>query len=295
VLLELGLEPPGPWIYRLGVRIRIIDSFTDRPFTGNPAAVCLLEDARWPAEAWMQSVAAEMNLSETAFAYRLPDNTDADWALRWFTPVVETNLCGHATLATAHALHQDCGTPGTVRFSSPSGVLIAHTQDDGVITLDFPAAPCTETAVPEGLAAALGAQPVGTYGTGALRDLLVVLPDEAAVRVLNPDLTALDQLTRREGIRGVITTAAAADPGEGYDFVSRYFAPAEGIPEDPVTGSAHTVLAPYWADRLGRMKLTGLQASGRGGVIITDLHGDRVLLTGHAVTVLDGALQHPPG
>ena len=293
--LELGLERPGPRTYRRGVRIRIIDAFTDRPFTGNPAAVCLLDATGWPAEAWMQQVAAEMNLSDTAFAYRLPENTDADWALRWFTPAVETNLCGHATLATAHALHQDRGTPGTVRFSSPSGVLIAHTRDDGTITLDFPAAASTEIAVPDGLAAALGAQPGATYSTGTLWDLLVVFPDEAAVRALNPDLTALARLARRDGIRGTIATAAAADPGEGYDFVSRFFAPAEGIPEDPVTGSAHTALAPYWADRLGRKKLTGLQASGRGGVIGTELHGDRVLLTGHAVTVLDGTLQHPPG
>lgn len=244
----------------------------------------------------MQRVAAEMNLSNTAFAYRLPESIDAEWALRWFTPVVETNLCGHATLATAHALHQDRGTPGTVRFSSPSGVLITHTRDDGTITLDFPAARSTEITVPAGLAAALGARPGATYRTGALRDLLAVFPDEAAVRALDPDLPALARLARRDGIRGVITTAAAASPADGYDFVSRFFAPAEGIPEDPVTGSAHTALAPYWADRLGRTRLTGLQASGRGGVIGTDLHGDRVLLTGHAVTVLDGTLQRqPPG
>ncbi|MFN2496914.1 MAG: PhzF family phenazine biosynthesis protein [Pseudonocardiaceae bacterium] len=277
------------------MRIRIIDAFTDRPFAGNPAGVCLLETGTWPDEVWMQQVAAELNLSETAFAHPLPEGAEADWALRWFTPVVEVDLCGHATLATAHALHQDRGIPGTVRFNSRSGVLAAHTRDDGTITLDFPAAPSTEIPVPDGLAAALGDRPDSTYGTGALGDLLVVLPDEAAVRALNPDLIALAELSRRDGIRGVIITAAAAEPGEGYDYVSRVFGPAVGIPEDPVTGSAHTALAPYWADRLGRKKLTGMQASGRSGLIGTDLHGDRVLLTGHAVTVLDGTLQHPPG
>ena len=162
------------------MRIRIIDAFTDRPFAGNPAAVCLLDEAdTWPDETWMQRVAAEMHLSETAFAHPLTDDADADWALRWFTPEVETNLCGHATLATAHAMHRDRGAPGTVRFMSHSGVLVAHTADDGTITLDFPAAPATEVAAPEGLPEALGATAQATYATGALRDLLCVLEDEA--------------------------------------------------------------------------------------------------------------------
>jgi PhzF family phenazine biosynthesis protein len=277
------------------MRIRIIDAFTDRPFAGNPAAVCLLGATTWPDEAWMQQVAAEMHLSETAFALPLPQPADADWALRWFTPAVETNLCGHATLATAHALHSDRGIPGTVRFSSRSGVLVAHTQQDGTITLDFPAAPATDVAVPDGLAEALGAEPDATYGTGALGDLLAVLPDEAAVRAVDPDLTALARLARRDGIRGVIVTAAASEEGRGYDFVSRFFSPAEGIPEDPVTGSAHTALAPYWSGRLGRDGLTGLQASARTGLVRTAVHGDRVHLTGHAVTVLDGTLHYTPG
>jgi PhzF family phenazine biosynthesis protein len=274
------------------MRIRIIDAFTDRPFAGNPAAVCLLDADAWPDEAWMQQVAAEMNLSETAFAHPVPDNVDADWALRWFTPTVEVDLCGHATLATAHALGSDRGTPDTVRFSSRSGVLIAHTHGDGTVTLDFPAAPATEVAAPDGLAEALNAKPDTAYSTGALGDLLTVFSDEASVRALVPDVTALTHLACRDGIRGTIVTAPAADPSSGYDFVSRFFAPAAGIPEDPVTGSAHTALAPYWSQRLDRDSLTGLQASARTGLVRTTVHGDRVHLTGHAVTVLDGTLHH---
>jgi PhzF family phenazine biosynthesis protein len=272
------------------MRIRIIDAFTDRPFAGNPAAVCLLDADAWPDEAWMQQVAAEMHLSETAFAHPLDDDADADWALRWFTPEVESNLCGHATLATAHAMHRDRGTPGTVRFMSRSGVLVAHTADDGTITLDFPAATISDARAPDGLAEALGAAPQATYATGALGDLLAVLDDEAAVKTLAPDLGAIARIARREGIRGVVATASAADPDAGYDFVSRFFAPADGIPEDPVTGSAHTALAPFWSQRLGRDGLIGLQASPRGGLVRTSLHGDRVHLTGHAVVVLDGTL-----
>ncbi len=274
------------------MRIRIIDAFTDRPFAGNPAAVCLLVGDSWPDEGWMRRVAAEMNLSETAFAHPLLAAADADWALRWFTPSVEVDLCGHATLATAHALRSDRGTPGTVRFRSRSGVLIAHTHDDGTITLDFPAAPTTEVGIPEGLSDALHAKPEAVYGTGALGDLLAVFSDEAAVRALAPDFAAVANLSRREGLRGIIATAPAR-PGSGYHFVSRMFAPAAGIPEDPVTGSAHTALAPYWSARLGRDGLTGLQASARTGLVRTAVHGDRVHLTGHAVTVLDGTLQHP--
>ena len=273
------------------MRIRIIDAFTDRPFAGNPAAVCLLDEAdTWPDERWMQQVAAEMHLSETAFAHPLTGSTEADWALRWFTPEVESNLCGHATLATAHAMHNDRGTAGTVRFMSRSGVLVAHTAQDGTITLDFPAAPVSEAPAPGGLAEALGATPQATYTTGALGDLLVVLDDEAAVRTLAPDLGAIARIARRDGIRGVIATASASRPDAGYDFLSRFFAPADGIPEDPVTGSAHTALAPYWCRRLGRDDLTGLQASARGGLVRTSIHGDRVHLTGHAVVVLDGTL-----
>jgi PhzF family phenazine biosynthesis protein len=273
------------------VRIRIIDAFTDRPFAGNPAGVCLLDAGRWPDEAWMQRVAAELS-HETAFARPLPDGDDADWALRWFTPAAESNLCGHATLATAHALHTDRAMPMTIRFASNFGPLIARTGLDGSITLDFPAAPPVETPAPDGIAQALGARPHATYRTGTLGDLLAALADEAAVRSLKPDFTALADVIHRNGIRGIIVTAAAADPRSGYDFVSRYFAPASGIPEDPVTGSAHTALAPYWSRRLGRDSLTGLQASVRTGLVHTAVHGNRVHLTGRAVTVLDGTLHH---
>jgi PhzF family phenazine biosynthesis protein len=149
--------------------------------------------------------------------------------------------------------------------------------------------------IPDGLAEALNAKPDTAYGTGSLGDLLAVFPDEAGIRALAPDFTALGCLTRRDGVRGVIATAPAADPGSSYDFVSRVFAPAQGIPEDPVTGSAHTALAPYWASRLGRDSLIGLQASARSGLVRTAVHGNRVHLTGHAVTVLDGTLHHTAG
>jgi PhzF family phenazine biosynthesis protein len=271
------------------MRIRIIDAFTDRPFAGNPAGVCLLETGPWPDQEWMRLVAAELS-HETAFARPLPDDADADWALRWFTPAAESNVCGHATLATAHALHADCGRPLTVRFASQFGPLIARTREDGTITLDFPAAFPAEAQAPDGLARALGAQLVAAYSTGALGDLLVVAGSEAAVRGLQPDFTALADLTRRNGIRGFIVTAAAADRHAGYDFVSRYFAPAGGIAEDPVTGSAHTALAPYWSHRIGRDSLTGLQVSDRTGLVHTAVRGDRVHLTGRAITVLDGTL-----
>jgi PhzF family phenazine biosynthesis protein len=201
-------------------------------------------------------------------------------------------VCGHATLATAHALHTDRATPLTVRFASQFGILSARTHDDGTITLDFPAAFPAQAPAPDGLDQALGTELGATYSTGALGDLLTVAGNESAVRGLRPDFTALTGLTRRNGIRGIIVTAAAADRHSGYHFVSRYFAPAGGIPEDPVTGSAHTALAPYWSHRLGRDTLTGLQASDRTGLVHTAVHGDRVHLTGHAVTVLDATLVH---
>jgi PhzF family phenazine biosynthesis protein len=276
------------------MRIRIIDAFTDRPFAGNPAGVCLLDSGTWPDKDWMRGIAAELG-HETAFARPLPDGADADWALRWFTPATESNVCGHATLATAHALHTDRATPLTVRFASEFGILIARTHDDGSITLDFPAAFPAAAPAPDGLALALGTPIAATYSTGALGDLLAVAGNEAAVRGLRPDFTALTRVTRRNSIRGIIVTAAAADLHSGYHFVSRYFAPEGGIPEDPVTGSAHTALAPYWSHRLGRDSLTGLQASDRTGLVHTAVRGDRVHLSGHAVTVFDGTLDHNAG
>ncbi|MGW3321591.1 PhzF family phenazine biosynthesis protein [Streptomyces virginiae] len=279
-------------------RIRIVDAFTSRPFTGNPAGVCLLPAGPWPDDVWLGQLAAELNHPETAFALPLPAGAEADWEIRWFTPLVEANLCGHATLATVHTLRREgLLTGGPVRFLSRSaGLLTAWAEggagEDGEITLDFPAAPTTEVPIPAGLADALGVRPEATFRTGALGDLLAVLPDEATVRALRPDLAAIAALSLREEWRGVIVTAAAATGVQcGYDFVSRFFAPARGIPEDPVTGSAHTALAPYWAARLGRLDaLTGLQASGRPGRVKVALQGDRVLLTGCAVTVLEATL-----
>ncbi|WP_225850583.1 PhzF family phenazine biosynthesis protein [Streptomyces sp. HPF1205] len=273
------------------MRIRIVDAFTDRPFAGNPAGVLLLDSGAFPADSWMQRVAAEMNLSETAFAHRLTGAEDADWALRWFTPATEVRLCGHATLATAHVLRTTGAARGTIRFrTKEAGVLSATASGDGTITLDFPRAPLSPAPVPEGLAAALGAEPVTVLDTGPdLGDLLVEVADEGTVRGLAPDFAALARVSHR----GVIATAAA-DPGGAYDFVSRGFFPGVGVDEDPVTGSAHTALAPFWSDRLGREALTGLQVSARTGSVATRLSGDRVLLTGSAVTVVDGELHAVP-
>ena len=272
------------------MRVLIIDAFTDQPFTGNPAGVCLLEAGAWPDEAWMRRVAGELSL-ETAFARPQSGGGQADWDLRWFTPAAESNVCGHATLATAHALCVGRTGPRMVRFASGFGLLIAHAGPEGAITLDFPVARPTEAPTPDGLARALGVEPDACYHTGALGDLLVTLGDESAVRCLSPDFPALVTLAHGTGIRGVIVTAVA-DGHRPYDFVSRYFAPAGGILEDPVTGSAHTALAPFWSQRLGRDDLTGFQGGKRTGLVRTAVAGDRVHLTGHAVTVLDGVLQH---
>ncbi|MFD4375572.1 PhzF family phenazine biosynthesis protein [Streptomyces sp. NPDC058486] len=267
------------------MRIRIVDAFTDRPFSGNPAGVLLLDS--FPDDSWLQRVAAEVNLSETAFAHPLPAGGEADWALRWFTPTTEVDMCGHATLATAHVLHTTGTATGPVRFATRSGVLGAVTDADGGITMDFPTSSLTPVPVPDGLADALGAEILAVHDTAAhVGDVVVELRDEAAVRALAPDLAAL----KAHSSRGVIATAPAADPGSSYDFVSRGFFPAVGIDEDPVTGSAHTALAPYWSARLGRDDLTGLQGGARTGLVRTRLHGDRTLLTGHAVTVIDGEL-----
>jgi PhzF family phenazine biosynthesis protein len=270
------------------MRIRIIDAFADQPFTGNPAAVCLLDSPTWPEEAWMRNVAAEMNLPMTAFAYRMRDNADADWALRWFNAVIEEQLCGHATLATVHALRTEGAISETVRFSTASGVLSARAGENGVITLDFPACAVSEVPVSGALCEALGVTPEATFEAGALGDVLAVLPTEAAVRGVRPDMAALARFTTAEDLRGITVTALADRSAHGYHFVSRFFSPAHGLPEDPVTGSAHTALAPYWSPRLGRDALVGLQVSARTGLVGTEVRGDRVLLSGRAVTVLDG-------
>ncbi|MFD3564577.1 PhzF family phenazine biosynthesis protein [Streptomyces sp. NPDC058686] len=267
------------------MRIRIVDAFTDRPFAGNPAGVLLLD--AFPDDARLQDIAAEVNHAETAFAHPLPPGGDADWALRWFTPKTEVDMCGHGTLATAHVLRSTGAADGPVRFATRSGVLVATPREDGTITLDFPTAPLTRVDSPEGVAAALGAEPLSVHDPGRqVGGLLVELADEKTVRALTPDLKAL---AARSEV-GVIATARAADPDGGYDFVSRCFFPGLGIDEDPVTGSAHTALAPFWSARLGRAELTGLQASARTGLVRTELRGPRTLLTGCAVTVIEGDL-----
>ncbi|MFD5627422.1 PhzF family phenazine biosynthesis protein [Streptomyces sp. NPDC127072] len=276
------------------MRIRIVDAFTDRPFAGNPAGVLLLGPSTpptsppsFPDDTWLQNVAVEVNHAETAFAHRLPAGGEADWALRWFTPVAEVAMCGHATLATAHVLHTTGAHEGPVRFATRSGVLIATPHDDGSLTLDFPTAPLTAVEVPDGVAEALGAEPLAVLDTGPnVGDLIIEVADEKTVRGLTPDHRALARYSER----GIIATARAEDPARGYDFVSRCFFPNIGIDEDPVTGSAHTALAPFWSERLGRHALTGLQASARSGLVRTELRGARTHLTGNAVTVIEGEL-----
>jgi PhzF family phenazine biosynthesis protein len=265
------------------VRLRTVDAFADMPFTGNPAAVLVLDET--PSDEWMAAVAREINLSDTGFVIReqLPD---ADFRLRWFTPTTEVNLCGHATLASAHCLFED-GVGGPIRFATRSGVLTVDHRADGSLAMDFPVWASTEfEAARSAVAMALGAPVEWTGRTDNKAFLLALMRDEGAVRDLNPDLAAVNEL---EASVGLIPTAPA-DPGRGYDFVSRVFAPQAGIPEDPVTGSAHTVLAPFWAERLGRTSLVGLQVSSRSGLVGVELNGDRVTITGRAITVFDGAL-----
>lgn len=259
------------------VSISCVDAFTERPFSGNPAAVCVLDA---PREAgWMQQVAAEMNLAETAFLVRQPDG----FGLRWFTPVVEVDLCGHATLASAHTLWTTAVVPDQtpIRFHTKSGVLTASRRD-GFIELDFPSEPATAAETTVDLAAALGT-PVLWLGRNRM-DFIAEIESAQQLRSLKPDFEAI----RRLESRGLIVTCSGA--GTEYDFLSRFFAPCAGILEDPVTGSAHCCLAPYWAGKLNRTELVGFQASTRGGVVRVRVDGTRVKLAGHAVTVYSGTL-----
>ena len=263
----------------MSLRIVQVDAFASRPFSGNPAAVCVLPAPR--DERWMQDVACEMNLAETAFLH--PENEG--YRLRWFTPTIEMALCGHATLASAHVLWEEGRLPADrqARFHTQSGLLTADRRDDW-IELDFPATPPAPAAPPAGLTAALGGG-VGPRWVGRSKfDYLVELDSEATVRALTPDLAALETVEAR----GMIVTSRATTPG--YDFVSRFFAPRSGVPEDPVTGSAHCALTPFWSERLNQTQMTAYQASSRGGVIRVRLAGDRVMLAGQAVTVLRGDL-----
>lgn len=258
-------------------RIIQVDAFTDRPFAGNPAAVCILPE---PAdEAWMKDVAREMNLSETAFLV----GHDGGYDLRWFTPTIEVALCGHATLAAAHVLWEEghLKPEAQARFHTKSGLLTAVRRNDW-IEMDFPAI-CEEPAPPPpGLIEALGVE--AQYVGRNKFDWLVEVGSEAMVRAITPDHAQL----RRIPARGVMVTSRASSVG--FDFVSRFFAPGSGIDEDPVTGSAHCCLAPYWAKKLGKCELVAYQASLRGGVVRVQTAGDRVKLAGQAVTVLRGEL-----
>jgi PhzF family phenazine biosynthesis protein len=268
-------------------RLFQVDAFADRPFAGNPAGVCLLDASAGPTAdpAWMQAVAAEMNVSETAF---VEPRGPGRFGLRWFTPSIEVDLCGHATLASAHVLWE-LGEPAAVlAFETRSGVLGAE-RAGAEIRLDFPADRPAPIAAPDGLAAALGTEPVGVYR--GISDILVEVAGAEVVAKLAPDLRWLAALPAR----GVIVTAAVLDrppagPGAGADFLSRCFYPATGVDEDPVTGSAHCSLASFWCPRLGRSSLVGWQASARGGRVGVELAGDRVRLTGRAVTVFSGDL-----
>ena len=254
-----------------------IDAFTDRPFAGNPAAVCLLENEQ--EAPWMQAVAAEMNLSETAFVRPLNE----DFELRWFTPTVEVELCGHATLAAAHALWTEGLVDGNnpIRFRTRSGLLTC-TQRGNSIELDFPAIPAYPAALPAPLAEALGVTPV--LVAASQFDSLVLVESAPELRALQPDFAQLHCIP----VRGIIVTSVSDDPR--FDFISRFFAPGAGINEDPVTGSAHCVLGPFWSERLGKTEMLAYQASARGGIVRVRVSGERVFLGGQAVTVCRGAL-----
>jgi len=260
------------------IRIFQVDAFAERLFAGNPAAVCPLES--WPADDLLRSIAAENNLSETAFF--VPDPHGDAYHLRWFTPVDEVDLCGHATLATAHVLlrYMEPSLHG-VRFRTRSGELEVHREGERLV-MDFPALRPEPCEPPAGLAAALGTTPLEVL---AASDFVAIVPTEEAVRALAPDMAGLARLDRR----GVAVTAEGEEPG--IDFVSRFFAPALGVPEDPVTGSAHCELAPLWADRLGRTRLRARQLSKRGGEVLCEVESDRVHLSGRAVLYLEGTIR----
>ncbi|MEJ5255177.1 MAG: PhzF family phenazine biosynthesis protein [Acidimicrobiales bacterium] len=265
-----------------------IDAFTDRPFRGNPAAVCALDRA--PTEEWMQELAREMNLSETAFLVPVgptdgePPRGVAIWSLRWFTPRVEVDLSGHATLAAAHYLFEHRGiTAPVLRFLTRSGELTASRGSDGWIELDLPADPTRPADPPHGVIDALGISGQVVDVAAGAQNLVLELASPEQVRAVEPDMTALGQTDAA----GVIVTSV----GEGlYDLVSRFFAPRLGIPEDPVTGSAHCTLAAYWAPRLGKTELLARQVSARGGELRVVLRGERVTLAGQAVTVFKARL-----
>ena len=261
----------------MGIPLFQVDAFAAKAFTGNPAAVCLLEEEA--KVEWMQSVATEMNLSETAFLVAQNDG----FGLRWFTPTTEVDLCGHATLASAHVLWEKglLARSNTAHFHTRSGLLTAKLQEEW-IELDFPLTPADPIEPPAGLSDLIGSVP--KFVGRSRFDLLIELTDAEELGELDPDFMGLSSLP----VRGFIVTAKSDVPE--YDFLSRFFAPATGVREDPVTGSAHCALAPYWAKKLGKTEMTAFQASKRGGVVKVKLAGERVLLRGQAVTVLHGKL-----
>ncbi|MGK7910598.1 MAG: PhzF family phenazine biosynthesis protein [Synechococcus sp.] len=271
-----------------------VDAFTDVPFRGNPAAVCVMEATA--EDNWMRQVAAEMNLSETAFLVRLPSaergaGDGIDYSLRWFTPELEVDLCGHATLASAHVLWSEgcVATAETIRFHTKSGQLSATVvpeADGDWITLNFPSQPVAAIEAPSPLVQALGCDVLGVYANEI--NYLVEVKSEAELRSLQPNMSLLVQLP----LQGVIVTArgAATTDNSDYDFFSRYFAPKAGIDEDPVTGSAHCSLVPFWKERLNKPEMLAYQASARGGVLKVADRGDRVSISGQAVTVMKGEL-----
>ncbi len=252
-----------------------VDAFTSRVFAGNPAAVCLLD--AWPDDELLQAVAAENNLSETAFL--VPRG--GGFELRWFTPTVEVALCGHATLASAHVLFACRRWPSDeVAFTTRQSGVLTVRRRGGLMEMDFPSRPPVPAAPNDALARALGVAPEAVYDSA--EDALVLLGSEAAVRACRPDFAALERVDRR----GVIVTAR----GDEADFVSRFFCPRVGIDEDPVTGSAHCVLIPYWAGMLGKERMRALQVSRRGGEIFCEATGDRVRISGRAALYLEGTV-----
>jgi PhzF family phenazine biosynthesis protein len=266
----------------------IVDAFTDREFAGNPAAVVVLPQPDPPDDRWLSAVAAEFNLSETAF---VTPRREGGWSLRWFTPAIEVELCGHATLAAAHVLFAHAGVTETpIEFHTRwSGVLAVRRLDDGRLEMDFPTRTPTRAKPTDDLLEALGGAPIETWSHSQGYDLVVYRTADEVAR-LEPDHAALARI----GSRGVIITAPGDVAGGQADFVSRYFAPAAGITEDPVTGSAHCVLAPYWSRQLGRNPVVGHQVSKRGGTVECEGAGDRVLLRGAAITIVEGTIRVRP-
>lgn len=264
-----------------------VDAFASAPFKGNPA--CVVEPfSVWPQTAWMQALAVENNQAETAYLLKTADSDR--YGLRWFTPGMEVPLCGHATLASAHVLIEELKlTAGPLTFDTLSGPLIVRSDGEGY-EMDFPADPPRRTETPEGLAEAMGIEPTEVWA-GAY--LVAVLENEAQVRVLTPDIGAIHRIAgEATGGRGNLVVCALADPGSPVDVVDRFFAPGSGVPEDPATGSAHCILAPLYADKLGRDRVSFLQAyPGRGGDFECEMNGDRVLLRGKAVTTVESVLR----